>query len=121
MVKFRKLGGEGGLTEEFFTSPKNRNHIYETMLLLSNYQPSNISISFKDIYAKTTTDTYIIPLSLRMHTRSIDPKSRLFQIESSPGMFFLHISYSKLSRLSFVHITPLKQDFFPTSYPVTEN
>ena len=31
------------------------------------------------------------------------------------------ISYSKVSILFFLHLAPLRRNFFPTSYPVTEN
>ena len=105
---------------ENFYILKNRNHIYKTMLLLSNHWPSNISISFKDIYSKITTDTYIIPFSLRMHTRPIDPESRLFRIESSSGFFYTSLNQRSASYLLYI-LYPWDVTFFPTSYPVTEN
>ena len=49
-----KYGEKESLIEKIYTSSKNIKHICNMVLSLSNQWPSNKSISFKDMYAKTT-------------------------------------------------------------------
>ena len=92
--------------------------------MLSNHWLSNNSISFKGVYAKTTKyDTSLF--SSRMFTWPIHPESKWFQVDPHTQEYFHHnythhLLFQKPAYY-FLYLTPLRHNFFPTSYPITEN
>ena len=124
VAKCRILGGKGSLTEKIYTSSKNRNYIHQMLISLPYHWPSNNSISFKDIWAKTTK-TDIILFYFRMFTRSFGPESKkIFNSLISRNILTIldHLrSPLRISVLFFLHLTPPRYSFSPSSYPITEN